>query len=423
MAHRSSSAHGASNSGIALPSELLLLAESQWIFTEAELSRTPSILAGCSEQKERENRTKGVNFILQVGIMLKLPQITLSTAAVFFHRFFMRHAMEDVSNPKGFHYYPIAATCLFLATKVEENCRKVKELVVACVKVALKDPGKDVDEQDKEYWRWRDNITTFEDLLMEALCFDFSLEPPYKTLFELLLRFKAEDNKRLRNAAWAFVNDSCVTVMCLLFPSRVIAAAALYAAALHCAMAFPDERGRPWWEVVGVNLTEMHKACNFLADIYQPIQASKPRKSSISHERIPANTGEGADSTRATREGVEITSRQQDQGTNGHRQSPAPVVETGMRDSKRKREEQGAMADKHANGAAGISTNGTTHESQSIVASGSENKLQSPRQRPRIESPEKPLRGTASASEHANVGGGLVSPRLDDVSEEGEVED
>ena len=286
MAPRSSSAHDTSDREIALPSELLLLAESQWIFTEAELSRAPSVLAGCSEQKERENRAKGVNFILQVGIMLKLPQITLSTASVFLHRFYMRHSMIDAGNQKGLHYYTIAATCLFLATKVEENCRKIKELVVACVKVAQKDPSKDVDVQDKEYWRWKDNITQYEDLLMEALCFDFSLEPPYKTLYELLLHFRAEDNKRLRNAAWAFVNDSCMTVMCLLFPSRMIAASALYAAAKHCDVSFPDdEQGRPWWEVVGVNLAEMRKACNFLADIYQPIQASLIRKISISYQR------------------------------------------------------------------------------------------------------------------------------------------
>ena len=423
MAHRSSSAHGASKSGIALPSELLLLAESQWIFTEAELSRAPSILAGCSEQKERENRTKGVNFILQVGIMLKLPQITLSTASVFFHRFFMRHAMEDVSNPKGLHYYPIAATCLFLATKVEENCRKVKELVVACVKVALKDPDKNVDDQDREYWRWRDNITTYEDLLMEALCFDFSLDSPYKTLFELLLRFKEQDNKRLRNAAWAFVNDSCVTVMCLLFPSRVIATAALYAAATHTEEGFPDDRGRPWWEGVGVNITDIIKACNFLADIYKPIQASRTRKSSISHERIPVTTDDGADSTRISRAGVKITASQQDQGTNGSQQSPAPVVETEVRNGKRKREELDDIAEKCANGAAGKGAKGTTHEPQNNVASGTESKMRSPSQRLRLDSPKRPFTGTASAQEHANAGGGLISPRFDDVSEEGEVED
>ena len=53
----------------------------------------------------------------------------------------MRHPMQT------FHYYSMAATCLFLAYKVEECVRKMRELVVACVRVAQKDPHKMVDEQ------------------------------------------------------------------------------------------------------------------------------------------------------------------------------------------------------------------------------------------------------------------------------------
>lgn len=424
MARSSSAAQAPTDRDIALPSELLLLAKSQWLFTETELSRTPSILAGCSEKKERENRIKGVNFILQVGIMLKLPQITLSTASVFFHRFFMRHAMEDAANPKGLHYYPIAATCLFLATKVEENCRKLRELVIACVKVAQKDPQKEVDDQDKEFWRWKDNINLYEDLVMEALCFDFSLDSPYKTLFELLLRFKAEDDKRLRNAAWAFVNDSCVTVLCLLFPSRMIAASALYAATRHCDISFAeDEQGRPWWELVGVDLAEMRKACDFLADIYQPIQASRLRKSSISYERTSDNAAVGAGSTEAGIEGADNTPVQEERKANGHEQSTALNAEIETRHGKRKREEESQSTKKQDTGAAGIASNGATNSHQSNDRHRGETKVQSLSQRTKVATPEEPPTQTANVPESGNVGGGLVSPRIDDVSEEGEVED
>ena len=417
-------AQGPAARNIALPSELLLLAESQWLFTEGELSRTPSILAGCSEKKERENRIKGVNFILQVGIMLKLPQITLSTASVFFHRFFMRHAMEDAANPKGLHYYPIAATCLFLATKVEENCRKLRELVIVCVKVAQKDPQKEVDDQDKEFWRWKDNINLYEDLVMEALCFDFSLDSPYKILFELLLRFKAEDNKRLRNAAWAFVNDSCVTVMCLLFPSRTIAASALYAATKHCDISFAeDEQGRPWWELVGVDLADIRKACNFLSDIYQPIQASRLRKSSISYERASDSVDVGPGSTGTGIEGADNTHIQEDRKANGHEQSTALNAETETRHGKRKRGDESDSIKNQDTSATETALNGATHSHQSNDRHGGETKAQSLGQRANVATPEKPPRQTANVPQSGDFGGGLVSPRIDDVSEEGEVED
>lgn len=80
-------------------------AESQWIFTLDELSRTPSGLDGMPLEKERENRGKGFHFVTQVGIMLKLPQMTLSTAGLYMHRFFMRHSMVNKDGRPGFHYY------------------------------------------------------------------------------------------------------------------------------------------------------------------------------------------------------------------------------------------------------------------------------------------------------------------------------
>lgn len=257
--------------------------ESQWLFTEEELLQSPSILEGLPAEKERENRSKGVNFIVQVGIMLRLPQITLTTAAIFLHRFYMRCAMPaPKNNETGYHYYAIAATSIFLATKVEENCRKMKELVVACVRVAQKAPYKVVDEQDKEYWRWRDNILVNEDILLEMLCFDLRLDPPYKVLYDVLLAYGEEEHKKLRNAAWSFISDSCLTTLCLLFPSRTIAASALYAAARHSDVALPDdEHGRPWWDTINVQLKDINKACKYMGDVYRSSSVKGAQEPSI----------------------------------------------------------------------------------------------------------------------------------------------
>lgn len=73
--------------------------ESQWIFTEEELLRTPSVLDGLSPELEREQRGKGCNFIMQLGIQLGLPQVTLATASMFLHRFYMQNSL------KKHHYY------------------------------------------------------------------------------------------------------------------------------------------------------------------------------------------------------------------------------------------------------------------------------------------------------------------------------
>lgn len=418
----------------AFPNELLLLAESQWLFTESELLRTPSVLDGLSPEKERDNRGKGVNFILQVGIMLKLPQITLATASVFLHRFFMRHSMVDIPGRSGLHYYAIAATSLFLASKVEENCRKMKELVVACVRVAQKNPNKVVDEQDKEYWRWKDTILQYEDLLLEANCFDLSLEPPYKTLFDFLLFFGEGNNKRLRNAAWAFVNDSCLTMLCLLFPSRTIAASALYAAARHCGISFADDQqGRPWWEAVGVELKNIRRAVNYMAGIYE----NSPLRGGVEgtiYERTPEDGDERAAKTRAT--------RSKDKGTpvgagllvqakaSSARSDTGSEVGRGKRE--REEEDDNDEAGKHKpaeNGTAGTNGFGNGHAESDDIPWGGETTEERESKRRKVENKA----GEATNKDHgrgAEAGrpkpptdrNGLVSPNADDVSEEGEVE-
>ncbi|KAL5375677.1 hypothetical protein DPSP01_011035 [Paraphaeosphaeria sporulosa] len=253
------------------PPPAVVEAEEQWLFTEDELLQAPSIVDGMSPEEERALRRKGVNFILQVGMMLKLPQTTLSTAAVFFNRYLMRNSLKPRPGYKPLHHYQVAATALFLATKVEENVRKMKEIVVACVRVALKDPNKLVDEQTKDFWKWRDTILYSEDVLLESLSFDMNIEPPYKTMYDMLKYYNVEHNKSLRNAAWAFLSDSCLTQLCLLFSSRTIAAASLYAGARMVGLELPEEDGKPWWEIQCVKLRDIRRACNHMADIYETV--------------------------------------------------------------------------------------------------------------------------------------------------------
>ncbi|KAI7513628.1 cyclin-like protein [Hortaea werneckii] len=253
------------------PNRVLAETEAQWIFTEAELDNTPSVQDGMSVGEEREIRAKGVNFIVQVGIMLKLPQLTLSTAAVFFQRFLMRASLKKARDtiPK-LHQYQSAATALFLATKVEESCRKMKEMIIAFCRVAQKNPNMVVDEQSKDYWRWRDCILFNEDVLLETLCFDLTVESPHRQLFDMLKYYGVEHNKRLRNAAWAFVTDSNNTQLCLLHSSRTIAVAGMYAACRYCEIQLPDDsKGRPWWATQHVRLKDVRRAVDYMCANYE----------------------------------------------------------------------------------------------------------------------------------------------------------
>jgi protein BUR2 len=87
------------------PPPAVVESEQQWVFTEEELLLAPSITDGMPPEEERTLRRKGVNFILQVGMMLKLPQTTLSTAAVFFNRYLMRNSLKPRPGYKPLHHY------------------------------------------------------------------------------------------------------------------------------------------------------------------------------------------------------------------------------------------------------------------------------------------------------------------------------
>ncbi|RDW89048.1 hypothetical protein BP6252_01080 [Coleophoma cylindrospora] len=306
-----SSAHRASPSPLRIMSSPTGASSNQWYFTEAEISSTPSVLDGLPRAEERNRRAKGVNFISQAGILLKLPQLTLATASIFFHRFYMRYSM--VPEKGGLHHYEngrlpfskahatvvqpdrgltfvqnIAATSLFLATKTEENCRKTKEIVIAVAKVAQKNASLIIDEQSKEYWRWRDNILLYEELMLELLTFDVVVESPYNHLYKILQSLELETNKALRNAAWGWINDSCLTMMCLLMPPRDIAVAAMYFAAKYTGEKIVDDaQGAPWWEREGGSASKIRRATAVMHEFYSenPLKKSQEQSPYIHGDR------------------------------------------------------------------------------------------------------------------------------------------
>ncbi|KAJ5158430.1 uncharacterized protein N7500_008081 [Penicillium coprophilum] len=261
-----------------LPNPVLEAEQQKWLFTEEEFERTPSRIDKIERGKEDYIRHRAVEFIWQVSVMLKMPPQTSMTATVYMHRFLMRYSLmgqypemgSDLMHPKV-----IAAVALFVAFKVDEAMRRMKDFVIACCRVAMKQPNLIVDEQSKDYWKWRDLILQNESVMLEYLCFDLQVESPYRILWDYSVFLGVGDNRTLRHSTYSFLNDSTYTVLCLQFPPRVIAAAALYAAARHCKVAFPDDaEGRPWWEQIDVRLDDLIRACTFIVKIYERVQQS-----------------------------------------------------------------------------------------------------------------------------------------------------
>ncbi|TFK29914.1 cyclin-like protein [Coprinopsis marcescibilis] len=190
-------------------------ATQQWLFPISALEATPS---ACTLEKEYYDRAKGVEFLFRLGLSLQLPTSALCTAATWLHRFYMRYSLEEFPRQE------VAATCLFLATKTEECGRKLLDVAkIYQAKIQniadinkIQPDSPEVDDSQKM-------ILATEEVLLEALCFDFVVENPHADLVDLFDSCASEP--LVQEYAWSLAHDSYRTPLCVLFPPRIIATA------------------------------------------------------------------------------------------------------------------------------------------------------------------------------------------------------
>ncbi|KAF1744128.1 hypothetical protein MXB_5015 [Myxobolus squamalis] len=101
-----------------------------------------------------------------------------------------------------------AIACLFLAGKVEETPKKCKDLVKA---------AQDILNQMNQF----EMATTVK----QTLKFDLVVQHPFKYLLEITTKLRGSKEKlnEVLQMAWAFVNDSYTTTLCLMQPPQFIA--------------------------------------------------------------------------------------------------------------------------------------------------------------------------------------------------------
>ncbi|CAA7271723.1 unnamed protein product [Cyclocybe aegerita] len=187
---------------------------SQWLFALSALNGTPST---CSREKELYERARGVEFLFRLGSSLALPTSAMCTAATWFHRFYMRFSMDD------FHRQDVAASCIFLATKTEECGRKLRDVSrVYQAKVQGVDVAT-IPLESKDVDQCQAAILLTEEVLLEALCFDFVVESPHAELLDLFESLGTD--LEVQEYAWSLAHDSYRTPLSILYTPRVIAIA------------------------------------------------------------------------------------------------------------------------------------------------------------------------------------------------------
>lgn len=167
-----------------------------WLFTldqiqrESPSRRLTNIKQRIGFTEESQKRAKGIVYLFACSKQLRLSRCVALTASILFHRFYMK---RDFTN---YHYFEIAATCLFIASKSEECRRKLSDVVKVCASIALTGRVSDkVTEESKIYWKWKDVIVNLEELVLEVLCFDVTPLNPYKICFGALNLSEDDDQQ------------------------------------------------------------------------------------------------------------------------------------------------------------------------------------------------------------------------------------
>nr|KYP43653.1 Cyclin-T1-5 [Cajanus cajan] len=279
-----------------------------WYMSRKEIEEhSPSRKDGIDLKKETYLRKSYCTFLQDLGMRLKVPQVTIATAIIFCHRFFLRqsHAKNDRRT--------IATVCMFLAGKVEETPRPLKDVILVSYEIIhKKDPAAAQRIKQKEvYEQQKEQILLGERVVLATLGFDLNVQHPYKPLVEAIKKFNVAKNA-LAQVAWNFVNDGLRTSLCLQFKPHHIAAGAIFLAAKFLKVKLPSDGEKVWWQEFDVTPRQLEEVSNQMLELYE-------------QNRIPPAQGnevEGsAGGTRAATKASAVNDEQASKQTSSH---PAP---------------------------------------------------------------------------------------------------
>uniref|UniRef100_A0A6U5C647 Cyclin-like domain-containing protein n=1 Tax=Hemiselmis andersenii TaxID=464988 RepID=A0A6U5C647_HEMAN len=168
-----------------------------------------------SESEETKLRVHLAMFISNLGKhnQVRCRQRVIATATVYLARFFYNNSYKD------FHPHLIAATAVYLASKVEEWPVQPNK-----IEKALRDLSRSAGKYGVN------DIVDGEYFLMEELKFNLIVFHPYRPLQQYLADSNLQD---VASTAWYLINDSYRLDLCLEYPPHIVAIAAIRVAGTY----------------------------------------------------------------------------------------------------------------------------------------------------------------------------------------------
>ncbi|CAL0320996.1 unnamed protein product [Lupinus luteus] len=229
--------------------------------TDEQLKNSPSRKDGIDEATETTLRIYGCDLIQESGILLRLPQAVMATGQVLFHRFYCKKSFARFNVKK------VAASCVWLASKLEESTRKARQVIIVFHRMECRRenlPMEHLDLYSKKYVDLKTELSRTERHILKEMGFICHVEHPHKFISNYLATL--ETPPELRQEAWNLANDSLRTTLCVRFKSEVVACGVVYAAARRFQVPLPENP--PWWKAFDAEKSGIDEVCRVLAHLY-----------------------------------------------------------------------------------------------------------------------------------------------------------
>ncbi|CAK9143118.1 unnamed protein product [Ilex paraguariensis] len=229
--------------------------------TDEQLKNSPSRKDGLDEATEKTLRIYGCDLIQESGILLRLPQAVMATGQVLFQRFYCKKSFAR------FNVKRVAASCVWLASKLEESPRKARHVLIVFHRMECRREGLPIEHLEptsQKYIDLKPDLIRTERHLLKEMGFICHVEHPHKFISNYLAVL--ETPPELRQEAWNLANDSLRTTLCVRFKSEVVACGVVYAAARRFQVPLPENP--PWWKAFDADKSGIDEVCRVLAHLY-----------------------------------------------------------------------------------------------------------------------------------------------------------
>ncbi|NXN94818.1 CCNT1 protein, partial [Rhinopomastus cyanomelas] len=220
----------------------------RWYFTREQLERSPSRRAGLDPDKELSYRQQAANLLQDMGQRLNVSQLTINTAIVYMHRFYM------VQSFTQFHRNSVVPAALFLAAKVEEQPRKL-EHVIKVANACLHHQDTPLDTKSEAYLQQAQDLVILESIILQTLGFEITIDHPHTHVVKCTQLVRA--SKDLAQTSYFMATNSLhLTTFSLQYTPPVVACVCIHLACKWSNWEIPvSTDGKHWWEYVDGTVT------------------------------------------------------------------------------------------------------------------------------------------------------------------------